>query len=353
MVLEQSKKKKFHENMCVVCEKMSAEKFHEKMCVVRENMCAMEIHEKMCVVVTVIGKKNRNKGLRDGGHRQKMRPKCILRPPPPKPPNEQLREDERRQIPRQNERERIPREDVRGLDGNRVSKTLRLSRVRWRTPAENEAEAIPPKPPEPMNERLFGPCPVLPGFMANDATPEAPAEWTNPSEKAKDEFQAESLMHPVDLARRVLPEKLFEVLQTHATAGVSTECGPPWPTAVIDQAMKTGPHTSATTEENVALIWDDIQYQERLGFVRIMTEAQLRAELPANLKVSRVAIVPQANRRGRIILNLSADVEMPEYRPNGKRRKVTPKHPSVNETTTPAADHSGAEALGSARPAIL
>ena len=82
MVLEQSKKKKFHENMCVVCEKMSAEKFHEKMCVVRENMCAMEIHEKMCVVVTVIGKKNRNKGLRDGGHRQKMRPKCILQPPP-------------------------------------------------------------------------------------------------------------------------------------------------------------------------------------------------------------------------------------------------------------------------------
>ena len=117
--------------------------------------------------------------------------------------------------------------------------------------------------------------------------------------------------------------------------------------------MKTGPHTSATTEENVALIWDDIQYQERLGFVRIMTEAQLRAELPANLKVSRVAIVPQANRRGRIILNLSAEVEMPEYRPKGKRRKVTPKHPSVNETTTPAADQSGAEAFGSARPAIL
>ena len=242
---------------------------------------------------------------------------------------------------------------MRGLDGNRVSKTLRLSRVRWRTPAENEAEAIPPKPPEPMNERLFGPCPVLPGFVANDATPEAPAEWLNPSEKAKGEFQAESLMCPVDLARRVLPAKLFEVLQKHATAGVPTECGPPWPTAVIDQAMKTGPHTSATTEENVALIWDDIQYQERLGFVRIMTEVQLRAELPANWKMSRVAIVPQANRRGRIILNLSAEVEMPEYRPKGKRRKVTPKHPSVNETTTPAADQSGAEALGSARPAIL
>jgi hypothetical protein len=90
-----------------------------------------------------------------------------------------------------------------------------------------------------------------------------------------------------------------------------------------------------------------------MGFVRILTEEELKAELPENLKISRVAIVPQTDRRGRIILNLSADVELPSYRPKGKRRRVTERHPSVNETTVPAADQSGVEALGSARPAIL
>ena len=84
-----------------------------------------------------------------------------------------------------------------------------------------------------------------------------------------------------------------------------------------------------------------------------MTETELRKELPENVIVSRVAIVPQENRRGRIILNLSVDINMPAYRPKGKRRKILPRHPSVNETTIPGADQSGAEALGSARPAIL
>jgi hypothetical protein len=162
---------------------------------------------------------------------------------------------------------------------------------------------------------------VLPGFVAHDALPGAPSEWSTPSEEAKGEFNAKSLMRPADLARRILPAELFKSLQKHATSGVPTDCGPAWPREVIDQAMKTGPHTSALSEENVKLIWEDVQYQERLGFVRILTEKELRHELPLNLKVSRVAIVPQVNRRGRIILNLSAEVEMPTYRPKGKRRK--------------------------------
>jgi hypothetical protein len=43
----------------------------------------------------------------------------------------------------------------------------------------------------------------------------------NPSAKAKGEFQAESLMRPVDLARRVLPAELFDKVQTHATVNVA------------------------------------------------------------------------------------------------------------------------------------
>ena len=104
-------------------------------------------------------------------------------------------------------------------------------------------------------DELFARSLVMPEFVANDAACDPPVEWSNPYDRAKGEFEAKSLMRPDDLARRVLPAEMFEQLQEHATAGVPTDCGPPWPTEVIDQAMKMGPHTSAGTAENVALIW--------------------------------------------------------------------------------------------------
>jgi hypothetical protein len=44
---------------------------------------------------------------------------------------------------------------------------------------------------------------------------------------------------------------------------------------------------------------------------------------------------------------------MPSYRPQGQRQRKEATHPPVNKTTTPAADQSAAEALGTARKAIL
>ena len=62
--------------------------------------------------------------------------------------------------------------------------------------------------------------------------------------------------------------------------------------------MKVGPHTSALTQENVELIWDDIHYQERDGFVRIVTEEQVEEISPPNLKITSVAVVPHTHSRG-------------------------------------------------------
>jgi len=114
-----------------------------------------------------------------------------------------------------------------------------------------------------------------------------------------------------------------------------------------------GPHTSALTEENTALLWEDVSYQVKAGFVRVVSESELFSNPPAGLKISRAAVVPQVNRRGRIIVNLSAQVEMPPTRLPGKRRKRTFTHPSVNETTDDAEDQSGVKALGTARPSLL
>ena len=155
-------------------------------------------------------------------------------------------------------------------------------------------------------------------------------------------------MQPQELARRLLPAAAYQQLLEFATTGTPADCGEPWPTDVLEQAIATGPHVSAMTPAGANLLWTDIQYQVDAGFVRILTEAQLRAEQTQELKVSRVAVVPQDNRRDRIILNLSAEVTFPRT-----RRRPARTHPSVNETTRPAHDQSAVKRLGKASHAIL
>jgi hypothetical protein len=118
------------------------------------------------------------------------------------------------------------------------------------------------------------------------------------------------------------------------------------------------------------LIWEDIEYQVNTGFVRIICASDLFGEnQPLDLKISRVAVVPQDNRRGRMILNLSAEVANPKFTDSrkaprskravdpepGKLTKSThctpPLHASVNETTVQA--ESRVKALDPALPSIL
>jgi hypothetical protein len=195
---------------------------------------------------------------------------------------------------------------------------------------------------------------LLPGVRANDALPREEEDYNVPTESAQGKkSNAFSLMQPQEVARRLLPGPMFQTLQAFAK-GVPSDCGPPWSTEVIAAARHTGPHVSALTEENIQLIWDDVEYQQQAGFVRVVTESILfGAGQNSALKISRVAVVPQTNRRGRIIVNLSAQVELPPEREKNQRRKRKRHHPSVNETTVPAADQTAVAALGSALPAIL
>jgi hypothetical protein len=98
----------------------------------------------------------------------------------------------------------------------------------------------------------------------------------------------------------------------------SVTTGPNWTPEVIKAATAAGLHVSALIPENAQLIWEDIEYQVKVGFVRMIAASNLFGEnQPPNLKVSRVAVVPQDNRCGRIILNLSA-VADPKYADNRK-----------------------------------
>jgi hypothetical protein len=139
--------------------------------------------------------------------------------------------------------------------------------------------------------------------------------WVPPREVAIGKSNARSLMQPQSLAARLLPAATYLMLVQYSMVGVPTNCGPDWPTKAIEIARTTGPHVSALTPENVDLVWEEVDYQVEAGFVRLVLEQELFAQgRPANLKISRLAVVPQRNRRGQLILNLSAGVELPPKR---------------------------------------
>ena len=165
-------------------------------------------------------------------------------------------------------------------------------------------------------------------------------------------------MEPQELARKLLPASLYRVLHKYATRGCPAECGDDWPLEVVLAARAAGPHVSALLDDSVELVWEDVEYQQAAGFIKIVRESELFGPGQAkNIKISRVAVVPQANRRGRIILNLSAEVDLTgSDRRRRKRRRTSkhkPTHASVNETTEPAENQAGVKALGTAMQSIM
>jgi hypothetical protein len=206
---------------------------------------------------------------------------------------------------------------------------------------------------------------------ANAVLPKDPL-FIYPITEAHGKSTVKSLMRPQDVTQRLLPRDLFLQLQQFCYNGCPAHCGPDWTPEVIKAAMAAGPHVSALIPENAQLIWEDIEYQVKVGFVRMIAASALFVEnQPPDLKISRVAVAPQDNCHGRIIVNLSAEVADPKYTNNrkapwskcspncepGKATKSTHCNPplqlAVNDTTEPAQDQSGIEALGPALPSIL
>ena len=196
----------------------------------------------------------------------------------------------------------------------------------------------------PSLERTMAGRAVAAGYEATDASQEP-----CPAELAVGKLGRKSLLQPQELARRLLPGCRYRQLTKFAHEGAPTQCGDPWPAEVISQAMDIGPHVSALTPDARTLLWEDIQYQVDAGFVQVLSQEELMERHDKDqLKISRAAVVPQTNRRDRIILNLSAKVEKA-----GSRRRKGWSHPSVNETTEPAEDQRAVAKLGGAILAVL
>lgn len=134
--------------------------------------------------------------------------------------------------------------------------------------------------------------------------------------------------------------------------GVPVDCGPPWTQEAIELAVERGPHPTARSAEAVTLVHEDVGYQVNAGFTEIVLWDNIKDNLPANFKISPVAVIPQPNRRGRIILDLSFPVRR---RPSTKKRRRMGEvvQPSVNDTTERLAPTEGVKAIGKVLPKLF
>jgi hypothetical protein len=137
--------------------------------------------------------------------------------------------------------------------------------------------------------------------------------------------------------------------------GVPVDCGAPWEWDTVVAAVEKGAHKSATTDESIALIAEDVDYQVKAGYAEIVSWAELCQRRPKNLKVSPLAVVPQRDRRGRMILDLSFAVR--RQAPHRGRKRTRHDEPimqaSVNDTTVRLAPQGPVKELGNVLPRIL
>ena len=109
------------------------------------------------------------------------------------------------------------------------------------------------------------------------------------------------------------------LLRTYVEEGIPSHMGPPWSPQALETAISKGPHTSACTPEMTSFIRGDMQQRIKYGFSILLLAADVVQVFGERLKMSRIAAVPQAHLRLRLILNLSAQPDSDT--------------PSVNDTT--------------------
>ena len=102
--------------------------------------------------------------------------------------------------------------------------------------------------------------------------------------------------------------------------------------------------------DTIARVHEDIEYQVEAGFSKIMMWSDIKDLRPRNLKISPMAVVPQQDRRGRLVLDLSFPV-YPE------RTRATchpePMQQGVNSTTERLAPDQPVKEIGNVFRRVL
>jgi hypothetical protein len=131
--------------------------------------------------------------------------------------------------------------------------------------------------------------------------------------------------------------------------GVPVDCGPAWSREAINIAVTRGAHPTARDPEAIKLVHEDLTYQVTAGFTEIVFWDKIKDDLPATFRCSPVAVIPQPNRGGRIILDLSFPVRRPPSA-RTRRRMGAVLQDAVNDTTVCNAPPEGSRRLAKSCP---
>jgi hypothetical protein len=135
--------------------------------------------------------------------------------------------------------------------------------------------------------------------------------------------------------------------------GVPVDCGSPWTCEAIELAVARGAHPTARTPDAIALVHEDVEYQVQAGFSQVVLWDTIKHNLHRNFKISPVAVVPQLNRRGRIILDLSFPVRHQNKKAWQRHRMGEVIQDSVNDTTDRLAPSDAVKAIGQVLPNLF
>jgi hypothetical protein len=136
--------------------------------------------------------------------------------------------------------------------------------------------------------------------------------------------------------------------------GVPVDCGEDWTMEQLEAAIQQGPHKLALDPESIALIEEDVTYQVRAGYAQVVDWSWLKNHLPPQLKVSPIAVISQANCRGRMILDLPFSVIRRAGKQGRKQRGERDiMKESVNDSTARMAPEAPVKELGNVLAHLL
>jgi hypothetical protein len=156
-----------------------------------------------------------------------------------------------------------------------------------------------------------------------------------------------SLMQPQALAAG---HPFSPTLHQWGFYGVPVDYGPDWQWDSVLAALARGPHHSALEPDNISLVHEDVQYQVDAGFSKIVLWDDIERLKPCKLKISPIAVVPQKNRRGCLILDLSFPVYPPQTKANPR---PDPIQAGVNDTTVQLAPQEPVHEIGNVLRQVL
>jgi hypothetical protein len=127
------------------------------------------------------------------------------------------------------------------------------------------------------------------------------------------------------------------LLDSYSTMGCPTDCGPQWSKTHIIAAITRGSHPTAKKPEARRYLINQTLDKVKENFAKITRWGDIKDDIPPNLKISPIAMIPHKSRDYRAILDLSFQIRVKGIR-----------QPSVNQATNKLAPQKAMAGLGKA-----